>query len=84
MPHASGLLDGKYTRATKFDSGDHRSFRKQQWLDKSMTKVEMIDFLFADKDARPSEGFEARQSPFSYVTPRRVGSRYNPASTFRE
>lgn len=51
VPHASGLLDGKYTRATKFDPGDHRSFRRQQWLDKSMTKVEMIDFLFANKDA---------------------------------
>ena len=51
VPHASGLLDGKYTRATKFDANDHRSFRKQQWLDKSMTKVEQLDFLFEDKTA---------------------------------
>ena len=51
VPTASGLLDSKYTRATKFAPGDHRSFRRQQWLDKSMTKVEMIDFLFANKDA---------------------------------
>ena len=51
VPHASGLLDGKYTRTTKFDANDHRSFRKQQWLDKSMTKVEQLDFFFDNKDA---------------------------------
>ncbi|NQW16253.1 MAG: aldo/keto reductase [Chloroflexi bacterium] len=51
VPHASGLLDGKYTRATKFDANDHRSFRKQQWLDKSMTKVDQLDFLFNEKNA---------------------------------
>ena len=49
VPHASGLLDGKYNRETKFDANDHRSFRKQQWLDKSMTKVEQLDFLYDDK-----------------------------------
>ena len=51
VPHASGLLDGKYNRETKFDANDHRSFRKQQWLDKSMTKVEQLDFLYDDKGA---------------------------------
>lgn len=51
VPHASGLLDGKYTRDTRFDGNDHRSFRKQEWLDRSMTKVEQLEFLFGGKNA---------------------------------
>lgn len=49
VPHASGLLDGTYDRNTRFDPSDHRSFRRQKWLDESLTKVEMLDFLFRDK-----------------------------------
>lgn len=50
VPHASGLLDGAYTKDTKFDPSDHRSFRKREWLQKSLKKLDQLDFLFADKD----------------------------------
>lgn len=50
VPHASGLLDGTFTRDTKFEAGDHRSFRKKEWLEKSLKKVEALDFLFRNGD----------------------------------
>jgi aryl-alcohol dehydrogenase-like predicted oxidoreductase len=45
VPHSSGLLEGKYTRETRFEKGDHRSHRSQQWLDEGLTKVEALQFL---------------------------------------
>ncbi len=49
VPHASGLLDGTYTKDTKFDPDDHRSFRKQEWLDQSLRKTDQLEFFFRDK-----------------------------------
>lgn len=49
VPHASGLLDGTYTKDTKFDADDHRSFRKQEWLDESLKKTDQLEFFFRDK-----------------------------------
>lgn len=45
VPHASGMLDGTYTKDTKFDPTDHRSHRKQEWLDESLEKVSKLDYL---------------------------------------
>ena len=51
VPHASGMLDGSYTKDTVFDQSDHRSHRRQAWLDASVKKVAALDFLMEDTDA---------------------------------
>ncbi len=45
VPHASGMLDGTYTRDTVFDASDHRSHRRKEWLEQGLKKVEKLDFL---------------------------------------
>jgi len=45
VPHASGMLDGTYNKNTVFDDSDHRSHRKQEWLEKTLRKVSHLDFL---------------------------------------
>lgn len=51
VPHSSGLLEGRYTQETTFDTNDHRFFRvntderKKAWLDVGLTKVERLGFL---------------------------------------
>jgi len=45
VPHSSGLLEGKYTAETTFDTDDHRSHRKQEWLTEGLQKVGRLDFL---------------------------------------
>ncbi|MFP6595670.1 MAG: aldo/keto reductase [Dehalococcoidia bacterium] len=52
VPHASGLLDGTYTRDTpiEFDASDHRTYRKKQWLEKGLNKLDEIQFLFESSD----------------------------------
>ena len=45
VPHASGLLDGTYTRDTVFDPSDHRSHRRREWLERGLKKLEQLDFL---------------------------------------
>jgi aryl-alcohol dehydrogenase-like predicted oxidoreductase len=56
VPHASGMLDGTYTKDTvvdkmPFDQGDHRAFRKMTWMRDSIHKLQQIDFLFQDRQA---------------------------------
>ena len=56
VPHASGMLDGTYTKDTNSadfpsDPEDHRAFRKMEWLKESIAKLKLIDFLFSDNDA---------------------------------
>jgi aryl-alcohol dehydrogenase-like predicted oxidoreductase len=51
VPHASGLLDGTFTKDTVFDSTDHRSYRKQDWLDRALVKLERLAFLTEHIDA---------------------------------
>lgn len=56
VPHASGMLDGTYTKNTQldsmpFDADDHRSYRKMQWLSQSLEKLKQIDFLVSGKPA---------------------------------
>lgn len=50
VPHASGLLDGTVTKDTVFPKTDHRSHRKQEWLDESLQKVAQVQFLTENKD----------------------------------
>ena len=45
VPHASGLLDGTYTKDTVFDPADHRSNRRQEWLARGLKKLKHLDFL---------------------------------------
>jgi aryl-alcohol dehydrogenase-like predicted oxidoreductase len=56
VPHASGMLDGTYTKDTiveklPFEKGDHRAFRKVKWMRDSIHKLQQIDFLFQGKQA---------------------------------
>jgi len=45
VPHASGLLDGKFDANTVFPSNDHRSHRKREWMIEGLKKVEKLQFL---------------------------------------
>ena len=45
VPHASGMLDGTYNKETVFDPSDHRSHRKQEWLETSLMKIAQLEFL---------------------------------------
>ena len=45
------MLDGTYTKDTVFDPTDHRSHRRQAWLDASVKKVAALDFLTEESDA---------------------------------
>jgi aryl-alcohol dehydrogenase-like predicted oxidoreductase len=45
VPHASGLLDGTYTKDTVFDASDHRSHRRREWLETGLKKLAQIEFL---------------------------------------
>ncbi len=51
VPHASGLLEGRYTRETTFSENDHRYFRvntghrKKEWLEDGLKKVDAVRFL---------------------------------------
>ena len=54
VPHASGLLEGTYTKETTFPESDHRSHRFHQnpnWLIEGLNKVERLKFLHQGKDA---------------------------------
>lgn len=56
VPHASGMLDGTYTKNTvidemPFDSSDHRAYRRMNWLKQSVEKLKQIDYLISDKPA---------------------------------
>jgi aryl-alcohol dehydrogenase-like predicted oxidoreductase len=51
VPHASGLLEGRFDENTTFSENDHRWFRvkdpeaRRQWLIEGLRKVRMLDFL---------------------------------------
>ena len=52
VPHASGLLDGTYKPGMVFSASDHRSHRKQEWLEASLLKVAKLDFLYGEGSGR--------------------------------
>ena len=45
VPHSSGMLEGKYTKDTVFEKGDHRSHRPGWWLTNGLRKVDQLRFL---------------------------------------
>ncbi|MBS0659957.1 MAG: aldo/keto reductase [Verrucomicrobia bacterium] len=45
VPHASGMLEGRYTAETTFPDGDHRRHRPRAWLQNGLKRVENIRFL---------------------------------------
>ena len=51
VPHASGLLDGTYTKDTVFDPSDHRSHRRREWLEQGLKKLAQLDFLIENMEA---------------------------------
>ena len=56
VPHASGMLDGTYTKDTvlddsPFSSSDHRSYRRLMWIRSTIGKLANIDFLVKNYDA---------------------------------
>ena len=56
VPHASGMLDGTYTKDTvledtPFSSSDHRSYRRLMWMRYTIHKLANIDFLLQNYDA---------------------------------
>jgi aryl-alcohol dehydrogenase-like predicted oxidoreductase len=48
VPHASGMLEGKYTLETTFPPSDHRSHRPRSWLVNGITKIETLRWLERD------------------------------------
>ena len=56
VPHASGMLDGTYTKdtvleETPFGSSDHRSHRRVMWMRSAIRKLAAIDFLLENYNA---------------------------------
>jgi aryl-alcohol dehydrogenase-like predicted oxidoreductase len=45
VPHASGMLEGKYTEDTVFAANDHRRHRPRSWLVNGLKKIRTLDFL---------------------------------------
>ncbi len=45
VPHASGMLEGRYTAQTTFAPGDHRNHRPRSWLLAGVQKIETLRFL---------------------------------------
>lgn len=48
VPHSSGMLEGAYTKDTKFDASDHRAHRKRVWLEQGLQKLDQLSFLTQD------------------------------------
>lgn len=56
VPHASGMLDGTYTKDTvldesPFSSSDHRSHRRLLWMRSTIGKLAKLDFLLENYNA---------------------------------
>ncbi len=49
VPHASGMLEGKYTEDTVFPENDHRRHRPRSWLINGLQKIRTLDFLTTDR-----------------------------------
>ncbi len=60
VPHASGMLDGSYTKDSiiekqPFGSGDHRSHRNLEWMRRSIRKLAKLDFILENPDYTPAQ-----------------------------
>lgn len=45
VPHASGLLDRSFTPEKQYSKSDHRSHRKEKWMESGMAAVRQLEFL---------------------------------------
>ncbi|ACD84271.1 Predicted oxidoreductase [Methylacidiphilum infernorum V4] len=45
VPHASGMLEGRYNSQTQFSETDHRRFRPKHWLENGLKKIASLEFL---------------------------------------
>jgi aryl-alcohol dehydrogenase-like predicted oxidoreductase len=50
VPHSSGLLEDRYTPETRFDASDHRSHRREAWLNDGLKKLEALRWLVDDRE----------------------------------
>jgi len=61
VPDASGLLTGKVNNNTKFDKNDHRSFRKQEFINEAMQKIENM------KSAASNRGWSITELAIKFI-----------------
>ncbi|MEE9278311.1 MAG: aldo/keto reductase, partial [Dehalococcoidia bacterium] len=45
VPHATGLLEGRFTEDTVFPASDHRSHRPRSWLSNGLKKAKQLQYL---------------------------------------
>lgn len=50
VPHASGILDGSFSKDKVFSSDDHRSHRRQKWMMNGLKAKEDLSFLYEEKN----------------------------------
>ena len=50
VPHASGIMDGTFTKERTFEKSDHRSHRKQKWMEAGLQAKKDLDFLYKEND----------------------------------
>jgi aryl-alcohol dehydrogenase-like predicted oxidoreductase len=77
VPDASGLLTGKVTAETKFDKNDHRSFRKREFIQEAVQKIENMKPLATSKGWNVTElaiKFILSQPQVSVVLPTMVSA----------
>lgn len=77
VPDASGLLTGKVTADTKFDKNDHRSFRKQEFIQEAMQKIENMKPIANSKGWNITElaiKFILSQKQISVVLPTMIST----------
>lgn len=61
VPHASGILEGRYDEKTTFDTNDHRSFRlvndqmRKEWLYDGLKKLEKLRFAAEPAGRTPAQ-----------------------------
>ena len=49
VPHASGILDGSFTKEKVYDKDDHRSHRKHQWMHNGLKAKDDLEFYLMIK-----------------------------------
>ena len=48
VPHASGIMDGTFTNEKIYSKDDHRSHRKQLWMEAGLKVKKDFEFLYKD------------------------------------
>jgi aryl-alcohol dehydrogenase-like predicted oxidoreductase len=50
VPHASGIMDGSFTKDKVYSKDDHRSHRKQKWMQEGLEARDDFEFLYKDNE----------------------------------